>query len=242
MDDTVYERIDDSSNDFRDSFEDGLQERLADDHDISTLDRVVDPSTAPLTLRETTMLSLKFVFVWFLANYLSSSCLQYTTVASTTILTSTSSIFTLLFGSLAGVETFTIKKLIGVLASFTGVLLISSVDFYGDHNKNRGSFPKKTSRELAIGDIMALSSAVLYGVYAVGLSKSIGHESRINMPLFFAILGVFGIVLLWPGFLVLHFLGIEPFHLPPTRFVWTVIFASAASSIVSVCLLCKNLG
>lgn len=196
--------------------------------------KIESSDMVPLTFRETAMTSFKFVFVWFTANYLSAGCLQYTTVASMTILTSTSSIFTLLFGSITGVEKFTLKKLIAVLASFTGVLLISSVDLYGDHNTNRGSFPHKSSAELVLGDAMALVSAALYGIYAVGLTKSIGHESRINMPLFFAILGVIGVVLLWPGFLVLHFTGIERWALPPTKRIWSTIFAGAVSSVIAV--------
>jgi len=195
---------------------------------------VENSNMAPLTFQETAMISFKFVFVWFTANYLSAGCLQYTTVASMTILTSTSSIFTLLFGSLTGVEKFTLRKLAAVLASFTGVLLISSVDLYGDHNSNRGSFPRKSSGELVLGDTMALASAALYGIYAVGLTKSIGHESRINMPLFFAILGVIGVISLWPGFFVLHFTGIERWALPPTKRIWATILAGAVSSVIAV--------
>ena len=51
-----------------------------------------------LSLRATSWLALEFCLLWYIANYFVSACLEYTTVSSGTILTSTSSIFTLIFG------------------------------------------------------------------------------------------------------------------------------------------------
>lgn len=186
-----------------------------------------------LTLKETAKLSLEFCMLWFLANYFAAACLEYTTVASSTILASTSSIWTLLIGSLLRVERFTLRKFLGVCASLAGIVLISSVDVSGDTDENRGSFPHKTPRELAIGDTMAFVSAVLYGFYAVFMKKRIGDESKVNMPLFFGLVGLFNVVLLWPGFIVLHLTGIETFELPPTNRILTIVLVNSASSLVS---------
>ncbi|KAF2225956.1 hypothetical protein BDZ85DRAFT_192759 [Elsinoe ampelina] len=186
-----------------------------------------------LSAAETARLSLEFCLLWYLANYFVAACLEYTTVASSTILTSTSSVFTLLFGTLFAVETFTLRKLAGVCASLAGIVLISSVDLSGSSDKNRGSFPHKSIRELGVGDGMALLSAVLYGLYAVFMKKRIGDESRVHMPLFFGLVGLFNVLLLWPGFLVLHFTGVETFELPPTRRVTMIIVVNSISSLVS---------
>lgn len=180
----------------------------------------------PLTIRETAWLSLEFCLLWFLANYFVAACLEFTTVASSTILTSTSSIFTLLFGVTFKVEKFTMKKLLGVMASLAGIVLISSVDLSGDNDKNRGSFPHKSAREIALGDGMALFSAVLYGIYAVMMKKRIGDESRINMPLFFGIVGLWNVLMLWPGFFILHYTGVEKFELPSDGRIVLIIFVS----------------
>lgn len=186
-----------------------------------------------LNVRETAVLSLEFSLLWFLANYFVAACLEYTSVASSTILTSTSSIWTLLFGAILHVEKFTYKKLVGVLASLTGIILISMVDLSGDNDRNRGSFPHKSQRELAIGDILAFVSAVLYGAYSVVMKKRVENEDRVNMPLFFGLVGLFNLILLWPGFIVLHLTGIETFELPPTGKIWTIIILNSASSFVS---------
>ena len=186
-----------------------------------------------LTLAETMKVALEFCLLWFGANYFAAACLEYTTVASSTILASTSSIWTLLSGSLLRVERFTLRKFLGVLASLAGIALISSIDVSGDTDENRGSFPHKTPRELAIGDAMAFISAVLYGFYAVFLKKRIGDESKVNMPLFFGLVGTFNVIFLWPGFVILHLAKIETFELPPTNKILTIVLVNSASSLVS---------
>ncbi|GKZ20078.1 hypothetical protein AbraCBS73388_005255 [Aspergillus brasiliensis] len=193
-----------------------------------------------LGLKATAKLSFEFCLLWFSANYFAMACLQYTTVGSTTILTSTSGVWTLIFGALIGVERFTIRKLIGVVASLIGIILISRVDMSlpdnPSNNNNSGSgstFPSKTPGEIALGDAMAAFSAILYGVYTIVLKKQVGDESRVNMQLFFGLVGLFNTVLLWPGFIILHVLGIETVGMPDTGRVWTIILVNALASLAS---------
>ncbi|KAK0383520.1 hypothetical protein NLU13_9431 [Sarocladium strictum] len=188
---------------------------------------------AQLNFRETMMLSLEFMVLWVLANYFSAACLEHTSVASVTILTSTSSMWTLIFGALTGVESFTVRKLMGVLASLTGVVLISLVDLSGQSDENRGSFPYKSTAQIALGDTMAFVSAMVYGIYVTVMKKRVGNEDRVDMRLFFGLVGTFTLVLLWPVFIILHLTEVETFELPPTGHVWTILIANALASFVS---------
>ncbi len=202
------------------------QHTLSNSHSTSRLSSSTNNNNHdndPLPFREIVKLSIEFSSLWFAANYSAAACLEFTTVASATILTSTSSIWTLLFGSLMGVEIFSYKKLTGVLASVAGVILISSVDLSGTTDRHRGSFPHKTPRQLAIGDILALLSAVIYGFYTVLMKKRIGDESRVDVLLFFGLVGLSNLLLLWPGFFVLHYTGVETWEVPPSGRVWAVI-------------------
>ena len=190
---------------------------------LSGTSTLADPD-GPLSFRDTVKISLEFSLLWFSANYLVAACLEHTSVASSTILTSMSSIWTLIFGALMRVEKFSTRKLLGVLASFAGIILISTVDLSGkDNDKHRGDFPHKSQSQIAIGDAMAFGSAVMYGLYTIVMKKRIGNEDRVNMPLFFGLVGLFNVVFLWPGFFVLHFTGVEKFELPPSNKVWTVV-------------------
>lgn len=202
------------------------RERLLVD-DEGSLDLLPPGKDEKLSLSETARLSLEFSMLWFAANYFASACLEYTSVGSVTILTSTSSIWTLIFCALTKVEAFTVRKLVGVLASLVGVVLISSIDLSGANDDNRGNFPHKTTAQIAIGDSMAFFSAIIYGVYVTVMKRRVGNEERVNMPLFFGLVGLFNVLFLWPGFFILHYTGIEPFELPPTANVWVIIAVSA---------------
>lgn len=179
-----------------------------------------------LSLRDTAVLSLEFCMLWFCANYFASACLEYTSVGSVTILTSTSSVWTLVFCAVMRVETFSVRKLVGVLASLAGVVLISTVDLSGRSDEDRGNFPHKSQASIAIGDGMAFFSAIVYGLYVTVMKRRVGDEEKVNMPLFFGLVGVFNLVLLWPGFFILHWTGLEPFGWPPSGKVWVIIIVS----------------
>ena len=207
--------------------------RLLIDDSMTSVESSRSTSSDRLSVRETAWLSFEFCILWFLANYFVAACLEYTTVASSTILTSTSSIWTLILGAMLRVEPFTIKNLLGALTSLAGIILISSVDLTANTDKNRGDFPHKSHRELAIGDILALASALLYAVYTIVMKKKIGDEARVDMPLFFGFVGLFNLVTLLPGFAILHFTKIEVFELPPTRRITTIVLVNSVTSLIS---------
>ena len=192
-----------------------------------------------LALLPTARLAFFFCFLWFLANYFAMACLKYTTVASATILTSTSSIFTLIIGALTRTEKFTFRKLFGVMASLAGIVLISKVDLGSkSSDKQRrapSSFPDKSPTELLLGDALALFSALIYGIYTITLKRTtlLHAPLQLNLPLFFGLVGTFNFFLLLPLFPILHFTGIEPFALPPNRRIWTILLINSASSLAS---------
>lgn len=191
-----------------------------------------------LPLIPTAQMALKFCLLWFLANYFAMACLQYTTVASTTILTSTSSMWTLLIGAITKTEKFTWRKLGGVLLSLTGVALISQVDLGArdtDNGDKGSTFPNKPPLELALGDAFALLSAVIYGLYTITLKRTTlsAQPREIHMPTFFGFVGLFNVLFLWPAFLGFHFTGLETFQPPPTGRVWTILLINSVSSLFS---------
>lgn len=221
-----------------DGYDDGGEGLDGEMSASSTFD-VLDPAegegadNGKLSLRETAALSLEFCMLWFCANYFASACLEYTSVGSVTILTSTSSVWTLVFCAVMRVETFSVRKLVGVMASLAGVVLISTVDLSGQSDEDRGNFPHKSQASIAIGDGMAFFSAIVYGLYVTVMKRRVGDEDKVNMPLFFGLVGVFNLILLWPGFFILHWTGMEPFEMPPTGKVWAIIIVSALFSLPS---------
>ena len=100
----------------------------------------------------------------------------------------------------------------------------------GDGNNNTPSFPVKSTLEIALGDAMAGFSAMMYGIYTVVMKRQVGDESRVYMPLFFGLVGLFNVVLLWPGFIIMHFTGLETFSFPTSGEIWVIVLVCLSLS------------
>ncbi|PBK77191.1 hypothetical protein ARMSODRAFT_949091 [Armillaria solidipes] len=176
----------------------------------------------PLTTQETAKLASLFCSLWFIANWAVNASLDYTSVASATILSSMSGFFTLGIGRVFNVETLTVKKVCAVLTSFAGVLLVSVSD----------SSESVASDEIAphaiLGDTLALISAVFYALYVILLKVRIKSESRIDMQLFFGFVGLFNILACWPIGILLHVTGVETLEWPSSSKAITILIINMA--------------
>ncbi|WPG99783.1 Hypothetical protein R9X50_00260200 [Acrodontium crateriforme] len=227
---------DETDADFRDrSLADGADHPLIEDETSRIVNSAGRSHSKPLTVAETARLGYRFCWLWFAANFSVSACFEFTSVASGTILTSLSAVFTLLIGTLMGVEEFTIPKLIGVVSSFFGILLVYATDLFGNNNddKHRGNFPQKSFSETLTGDGLALISAAFYGYYACQIKRDCEDESRINMLLFFGFVGLFNVLFMWPFFFLFHYTGLEPFGLPESTSVAAMVVSNALISGIS---------
>ena len=65
------------------------------------------------------------------------------------------------------------------------------------------------------------------------MKKRMGNEARVDMMLFFGLVGLYNVIILLPGFLLLHYTGVERFELPPTRRILTIVLVNSATSLVS---------
>ncbi|KIJ68330.1 hypothetical protein HYDPIDRAFT_106512 [Hydnomerulius pinastri MD-312] len=170
-----------------------------------------------LTPDETSKLALHFCFLWFVANWALNAALAYTSVASATVLSSMSGIFTLAVGRIFRVESLTLVKIGATLTSFGGVVLVS----LSDSSSGPPSEPTLNTQAFnllaVVGDVLALLSALFYAVYLIFLKVQIKEESRIDMQLFFGYVGLYNIILLWPVGLLMHWFDVEHFELPNTK-------------------------
>ena len=205
-----------------------------DDTPIDDDELPPDMVEPPFTIWETAMLSLQFCVLWFLANLLSNASLSYTSVATSTILTSTSSFFTLLVGAFFKVENISLSKFLTLVLSLIGVIILTLNSSYTQDDANSNA-ETHTNSHVWLGNLMALGSAFLYGVYTTLLKLKIGNnfETRINMFNFFGFVGLFSLLLLWPVILIFHLGDIESVHLTPPGYVFFVIIFNAIITIAS---------
>ena len=190
-----------------------------------------------LSFGETISLSAQFCILWFLSNFATNASLSYTSVASQTILSSTSSFFTLFIGSLCHVERLSKPKIVGSLISFVGILLITNSDTSTGHAQVEPPLGVPTTGpkgiEQLMGNILALLGAACYGIYSTLLKKKVGDESRVNVKLFFGFVGLITLLCLWPSLILLHLLKWETFELPKNRDALLIILANCAIIFVS---------
>ncbi|GAB5575612.1 solute carrier family 35 member F5 isoform X1 [Prionailurus iriomotensis] len=178
-----------------------------------------------LTATQVAKISFFFCFVWFLANLSYQEALSDTQVAIVNILSSTSGLFTLIlaavFPSNSG-DRFTLSKLLAViLRSIGGVVLV-----------NLSGSEKSAGRD-TIGSIWSLVGAMLYAVYIVMIKRKVDREDKLDIPMFFGFVGLFNLLLLWPGFFLLHYTGFEDFEFPNKVVLMCIIINGLIGTVLS---------
>lgn len=188
-----------------------------------------------LTLYETIKLSAEFCILWFTANLVTNASLAFTSVASQTILSTTSSFFTLFIGAICHVESLSKSKVLGSFISFVGIIMVTKSDSHQRYQRHIAdvSGDDNDAVRVLIGNLLALAGAVLYGVYSTLLKREVGDETRVNMKIFFGFVGLFNLLFLWPSLIVLDFFGWERFSLPKDPKVVVIIFVNCLITFVS---------
>lgn len=198
---------------------------------------ILDEESYPLSLQNTIKLSAQFCLLWFLANFVTNASLSYTSVGSQTILSSTSSFFTLLISYLSRLDrSISYLKITGLIISFIGIVLITKSDI-ASTLVSKVSHPKLLT--ILFGNFLAILGALLYGVYSTLLKLKVKNVNRMNMHVFFGFVGLVTIVVLWPTIIILNYTGYEHFQIPYTRKIWFVILLNLVINFLSDYCWCK---
>lgn len=166
-------------------------------------------STYLLSHRDHISMASKVAPMWFLSNYFYAMSLEWTLIASSTVLASMGSIFAFGFATCSkfGDEKVTKGKLMGVLLCFMGGVATTYSDSGGDDTNNSmryltGQFhisDLDDSTKSLLGDLCGLVSAIGYGAYTVLLRHLCPKdEDRMSMQLLFGYIGLLNMMVLLP--------------------------------------------
>ncbi|KAK4295034.1 hypothetical protein Pmani_032369 [Petrolisthes manimaculis] len=158
-----------------------------------------------LPIIEVMKISFIFCLLWFAGNYAYQLALSDTKAAIVNIISSASGLFTLVLAAIfpsALADKFTLSKLLAVMLMVCGVVLVSLEDLSIEDKK------------LPVGVLWALAGSILYACYMVFLKRKVPTEDRMDITMFFGFVGLFNMLILWPGFFLLDLVGWEKFQLP----------------------------
>jgi len=158
-----------------------------------------------LSFRETFRTSLFFCPVWLGMTFFYNYSLFHTSVGSNTVCSTLSGPFSLMWSVCVLHQSVNWFNLGGVLITVTGAVIISFEDT--SDSKKQG----------LLGDMAAVISAFIYGMYTVLMKRRVGDDGKMKMDLFFGGLGLFNFLTVWPMLLILHFTGLETFRLPSKK-------------------------
>ncbi|CBZ23654.1 conserved hypothetical protein [Leishmania mexicana MHOM/GT/2001/U1103] len=174
------------------------------------------------SLRRIWRCALVFCPLWFLANYLFNLSLSITSVASNTILSSTSSIWALFLSHMLLRHPVERNRFVAVVLSVSGTVVVglSDKDPAGGHST-------------VGGNIVALLSAFFYAAYTSVLKFHLPEDERFSMGMVFGAVGVLNFVFLWPGLVLLSVTGAEKFVWPSWQQFWPLLMNSLIGTNLS---------
>ncbi|KAG6533009.1 hypothetical protein ZIOFF_006869 [Zingiber officinale] len=171
--------------------EQSLISQIKDDVDIEML-----KERKAVTTKEMITYSIYLAPIWFVTEYLSNAALARTSVASTTVLSSTSCLFTLFIGVLLRQDSLNMSKVIAVFVCMAGVVMTTFGKTWAT-DESELSAASNGKRSL-VGDIFGLLSAMTYGLFTVLLKKFAGEEGEgVDVQKLFGYVGLFTLVALW---------------------------------------------
>lgn len=117
-----------------------------------------------------------------------------TSVTSSTIISTTSSLFSFILSVCFTGEEFSMTKFLGVVFCMAGTVLVALSD---SESEDGGQ------QQQMFGDLVCLFSAFMYSTYTVVIKHQVPDDDTVALPLLFGYLGALNAILLLPVVLIL---------------------------------------
>ena len=183
------------------------------------------PAVVPFTLRQHFQLAMLLSPIWFLMEYLYNESLSLTSLSQNTILSTTSGVFVLLFNWLFFRDPLTLLNLLGVGFTFAGAYLVYHDGAVAEEDAG--------AKDSVLGDVLAVSAAVFYGLYTVVVKWKVKEEGQVNWQLVLGLLGAINFAVYWPLFPILQATNVEPFPSPSTTILLSLLLNGLLGTVLA---------
>ncbi|PXF41523.1 hypothetical protein BWQ96_08726 [Gracilariopsis chorda] len=187
------------------------------------------PSKIHLRPRDVFRLGAQLAPIFFMSSWTYNVGLDLTSVASSSIIASLTTLFTLLIGVFMGSVKFTMSKLMATVLCTIGVALVSQQDNTNGEHARRSLF----------GDLLSIASSFIYGFYTVILNINT-ERSSFSVSMLLGFLGLTNLIALWPGLIVFSLFGWEKFELPPAKVIAMLTVNGLVGTVLSDFLWAKS--
>ncbi|GMG19371.1 unnamed protein product [Ambrosiozyma monospora] len=207
------------------------------DEDSSYDDAIIlNTPNIRLSSKQIFIVAMQAASLYFFSCCLSTSSLKFTSASNQTILATTSSVFTLIIGAFCKVEKITLLKVISIIASIGGILLITLGNF--KPTSGMDSFILESAvaviSDAELGDLMALLGACLYSGYLILLRLKLGEQTNdTDDSIVYGLIGVNTTLFLFPFLVIAHLLGLEPLTMPESKTILLIILISGLLNAIS---------
>jgi len=160
--------------------------------------------------------------LWFAAQSSYNASLGGTSISSSTVLSTTSCVWTFALSVALLGERFDWRRLAGVLLTLLGAGVVSWGDARAEAaGGGRGGGVQATWW----GDALALASAVCYGLYTTAIRRMVPPGGGVSLSVFFGFLGLFNSLLMLPLVLALAASRVEDVlgHVTPAFMGWVLL-------------------
>mmetsp|Transcript_27521 Transcript_27521/g.49594 ORF Transcript_27521/g.49594 Transcript_27521/m.49594 type:complete len:321 (-) Transcript_27521:2862-3824(-) len=164
--------------------------------------------------------------LWFIANVCLSESLVLTSVASNTILSSLSGVFSLILSVMFLRSSPDILKFVAAVSAVIGVFVISMSD------------GKEEGNATLLGDFLALIGSIFYACYSVVLKS---RKIEGDFMCLFGLMGLVNSILFFPGLVLLNQAELETLTIPSLQVLNYFVMASLSCSVILDLLLAVSI-
>ena len=173
--------------------------------------------------------------LWFLGNYLGCLALEKTVLTYVEVLTSTTTVFVLFMSAafpMSSQDKISLTKFLVIIVNMAGVVTLAL-----SHDRGDDVTTSETEATSLFGIMFALASALIFAVYVVYFNRMAGSpdgsEDRVDIVLFFGMIGAMSALFLLPLFPILHYSGLETFEWPDVTDWKYLVISALLGTVIS---------